>query len=298
MTGNPSQPMFGRIALIGIGLIGSSLSHAIRRGGLAAEISVSTRSQETLDRAAELKLGDHYSTNAAKAVEGADLIILSVPLGAMGAVAQSIKGSLKPGAIVTDAGSSKASVIADISPHIPEDVHLVPGHPIAGTEYSGPDAGFATLFDNRWCVLTPQAYTDKNAIEKVTKFWTACGSNIEIMDPLHHDKVLAITSHLPQLIAYCIVDTATDLESHLQSEVIKFSASGFRDFTRLAASDPVMWRDVCLKNRDAVLDVLSQFTEDLTALRRSIRRGEGEELQKIFTRTRAIRRDVIDANQD
>jgi len=290
--------MFGRIALIGIGLIGSSLSHAIRRGGLAGEIFVSTRSQETLDRAIELNLGDHYSTDAATAVEGADLVILSVPLGAMGPVAQSISGHLKPGAIVTDAGSSKASVIADMSPHIPEGVHLVPGHPIAGTEYSGPDAGFATLFDNRWCVLTPEAHTDKDAIDKLTAFWTACGSNIEIMDPLHHDKVLAITSHLPQLIAYCIVDTATDLESHLQSEVIKFSASGFRDFTRLAASDPVMWRDVCLKNRDAVLDVLSQFTEDLTALRRSIRRGEGEALQKIFTRTRAIRREVIEANQD
>ena len=294
---NPS-PLFGRIALIGIGLIGSSLSHAIRRGGLADEIAVSTRSQETLDRAQELGLGDSYSTNTAEAVDGADLVILSVPLGVMGVVAETISNQLKPGAIVTDAGSSKTSVIADISPFIPDGVHFVPGHPIAGTEHSGPDAGFAELFDHRWCVLTPLPHTDKAAVEKLSEFWKACGSNIETMDPEHHDKVLAITSHLPQLIAYCIVDTATDLETHLQSEVIKFSASGFQDFTRLAASDPVMWRDVCLKNRDAVLDVLSQFTEDLTALRRSIRRGEGEALQKIFTRTRAIRREVIEANRD
>jgi len=294
---NPS-PLFGRIALIGIGLIGSSLSHAIRRRGLADEIAVSTRSQETLDRARELGLGDSYSTNVAKAVDGADLVILSVPLGVMGAVAEMISDHLKPGAIVTDAGSSKTSVIADISPFIPDGVHFVPGHPIAGTEHSGPDAGFAELFDHRWCVLTPLPHTDKDAVEKLTEFWKACGSNIETMDPEHHDKVLAITSHLPQLIAYCIVDTATDLETDLQSEVIKFSASGFQDFTRLAASDPVMWRDVCLKNRDAVLDVLSQFTEDLTAIKRSIRRGEGEELQKIFTRTRAIRREVIEANRD
>jgi len=294
---NPS-PLFGRVALIGIGLIGSSLSHAIRRGGLADEISVSTRSQETLDRARELGLGASYSTNAAEAVEGADLVILSVPLGVMGAVAEAISDHLKPGAIVTDAGSSKTSVIADISPFIPDGVHFVPGHPIAGTEHSGPDAGFAELFDHRWCVLTPLPHTDKDAVEKLSEFWKACGSNIEVMDPEHHDKVLAITSHLPQLIAYCIVDTATDLETDLQSEVIKFSASGFQDFTRLAASDPVMWRDVCLKNRDAVLDVLSQFTEDLTAIKRSIRRGEGEELQKIFTRTRAIRREVIEANKD
>jgi len=298
MTDTKPSPLFGRIALIGIGLIGSSLSHAIRRGGLADEITVSTRSPETLKRARELELGDSYTTNAAEAVEAADLVILSVPLGVMGAVAELISGHLKPGAIVTDAGSSKTSVITDISPFIPDGVHFVPGHPIAGTEHSGPDAGFPELFDHRWCILTPLPHTDKSAVEKLRQFWEACGSNIEIMDPEHHDKVLALTSHLPQLIAYCIVDTATDLETDLQSEVIKFSASGFQDFTRLAASDPVMWRDVCLKNRDAVLDVLSQFTEDLTALRRSIRRGEGEELQKIFTRTRAIRRDVIEANRD
>jgi len=298
MTDTIPSPLFDRIALIGIGLIGSSLSHAIRRGGLASAISVSTRSQATLERARELELGDRYTTNAAEAVEGADLVILSVPLGAMGAVAESIGNHLKPGAIVTDAGSSKTSVIADIAPFIPDGVHFVPGHPVAGTEYSGPDAGFAELFDHRWCILTPQSHTDKDAVEKLSRFWKACGSNIEIMDSRHHDKVLAITSHLPQLIAYCIVDTATDLETDLQSEVIKFSASGFQDFTRLAASDPVMWRDVCLKNRDAVLDVLSQFTEDLTAIKRSIRRGEGEQLQKIFTRTRAIRRDVIEANRD
>ncbi len=298
MSSDQAAPLFGRIALIGIGLIGASLSHAIRRGGLAESIAVSTRSQATLDRAIELNLGDTYTTDSVAAAKDADLVILSVPLGAMGAVAQAIGPSLKPGAIVIDAGSSKSSVIADISPHIPDGVHFVPSHPIAGTEYSGPDAGFATLFDNRWCVLTPLPHTDQGAVEKISKFWTACGSTIELMDPGHHDKVLAITSHLPQLIAYCIVDTATNLESDMQSEVIKYSASGFQDFTRLAASDPTMWRDVCLKNRDAVLDVLSQFTEDLTAMRRSIRRGEGEELHEIFTRTRAIRLEVIEANKD
>jgi len=293
-----STPMFKKIALIGIGLIGSSLSLAIRRGNLAAEIAVSTRSQETLDRAEELNLGDVYSTDPAVAATGADLIILSVPLGAMGPVAEKISRSLEPGAIITDAGSSKSSVIRDMAPHIPEGVHLVPGHPIAGTEHSGPDAGFGELFDGRWTILTPPEGTNTDAIAKVTAFWEAIGSMVEIMDPAHHDKVLAITSHLPHLIAYSIVDTATNLEDDLQQEVIKFSASGFRDFTRLAASDPVMWRDVFLNNREAVLDILSQFSEDLTALRRAIRRGEGDSLHETFTRTRAVRRSIIEQHQE
>ena len=293
-----STPMFKKIALIGIGLIGSSLSLAIRRGNLAAEIAVSTRSQETLDRAEELNLGDVYSTDPAVAATGADLIILSVPLGAMGPVAEKISRSLEPGAIITDAGSSKSSVIRDMAPHIPEGVHLVPGHPIAGTEHSGPDAGFGELFDGRWTILTPSEGTNTDAIAKVTAFWEAIGSMVEIMDPAHHDKVLAITSHLPHLIAYSIVDTATNLEDDLQQEVIKFSASGFRDFTRLAASDPVMWRDVFLNNREAVLDILSQFSEDLTALRRAIRRGEGDSLHETFTRTRAVRRSIIEQHQE
>jgi len=298
MSAKRETPMFKKIALIGIGLIGSSLSHAIRRGNLAVEIAVSTRSQETLDRAEELKLGDVYSTDPTVAAAGADLIILSVPLGAMGTVAEKIGPVLVPGAIVSDAGSSKTSVVRDVAPHIPEGAHFVPGHPIAGTEHSGPDAGFAELFDGRWTILTPPDGTDPDAVAGLTAFWEAIGSMVETMDPVHHDKVLAITSHLPHLIAYSIVDTATNLEDDLQQEIIKFSASGFRDFTRLAASDPVMWRDVFLNNRDAVLDILSQFSEDLTALRRAIRRGEGDMLHETFTRTRAVRRSIIDQHQD
>ena len=298
MTDTLPSPMFEHITLIGIGLIGSSLSRAIRRKNLAGKITVATRSRKTLDRAIELELGDRYTTDLSQAVAGADLVILSVPLGAMGDTAETIGPYLKPGAILTDAGSSKTSVIADIAPHVPDRVHFIPGHPIAGTEHSGPDAGFSELFDGRWCVLTPAPDADRQAVAQLSDFWRACGSNVEIMDPAHHDKVLAITSHLPQLIAYCIVDTATNLETDLQSEVIKFSAGGFRDFTRLAASDPVMWRDICLKNRDAILDILSQFSEDLTAFRRAIRRGEASDLEEIFTRTRAIRRDVINAHQD
>ena len=287
-----------RVALIGIGLIGSSIAHALREHRLAEHIAISTQSSATLARAEELRLGDSYHTGAEEAVKDADIVIISVPLSACQAVAIKIAGALKLGAIVTDVSSCKASVIADMGPHIPAGVHFVPGHPIAGTEHSGPDAGFASLFEGRWCILTPPKNTDENAVDKISDLWKAMGSMVEVMEPEHHDQVLAITSHLPHLIAYSIVDTATNLQDDLKQEVIKFSASGFRDFTRIAASDPVMWRDVFMKNRVAVLDVLGQFSEDLTALQRAIRRGEGDKLEEVFTRTREIRRSVIDYKQD
>jgi cyclohexadieny/prephenate dehydrogenase len=287
-----------RVALVGIGLIGSSIAHAVREHGLAEHIAITTRSDTTLVRAKELNLGDSYHADAKDAVKNADIVVISVPLSACRAVAIEIADGLKPGAIVTDVSSCKASVIADMGPHIPDGVHFVPGHPIAGTEHSGPDAGFANLFNGRWCILTPPKNTNQNAVEKISDLWKKMGSMVEVMEPEHHDQVLAITSHLPHLIAYSIVDTATNLQDDLKQEVIKFSASGFRDFTRIAASDPVMWRDVFMKNRDAVLEVLGQFSEDLAALQRAIRRGEADKLEEVFTRTREIRRSVIDYNQD
>lgn len=293
-----SSVLFDRIALIGIGLIGSSLARIIRQENLAREIVISTRSPETLARAEELQLGDRYCTDAGEAVVDADLVIVSVPVGASEAVARIIAQHLKPGAILTDVGSTKASVVSQMAPHVPEGVHFIPGHPIAGTEHSGPDAGFASLFQNRWCILTPVEGTDQDAIDRLSSFWTACGSNVDVMDPEHHDLVLAIVSHLPHIIAYNIVGTADDLETVTKSEVIKYSASGFRDFTRLAASDPVMWRDVCLHNKDAILEMLSRFSEDLAALQRAIRWGDGQALFDLFTRTRSIRRSIIEAGQE
>ena len=287
-----------RVALVGIGLIGSSIAHAVREHGLAEHIAITTRSDTTLVRAKELNLGDSYHADAKDAVKNADIVVISVPLSACRAVAIEIADGLKSGAIVTDVSSCKASVIADMGPHIPDGVHFVPGHPIAGTEHSGPDAGFANLFNGRWCILTPPKNTNQNAVEKISDLWKKMGSMVEVMEPEHHDQVLAITSHLPHLIAYSIVDTATNLQDDLKQEVIKFSASGFRDFTRIAASDPVMWRDVFMKNRDAVLEVLGQFSEDLAALQRAIRRGEADKLEEVFTRTREIRRSVIDYKQD
>ncbi|KWV50593.1 prephenate dehydrogenase [Rhizobium altiplani] len=289
---------FDRIALIGIGLIGSSLAYDIRRLGLSGEIVVSTRSAETLKRAEELSLGDRYTTSSAEAVKDADLVIVSVPVGASESVAKEIAGSLKPGAIVTDVGSTKASVIAQMQPHMPPHVHFIPGHPLAGTEKSGPDAGFPGLFEGRWCIFTPIAGTDQAALKKLQQFWETLGSKVDEMDPEHHDKVLAIVSHLPHIIAYNIVGTADDLEAVTESEVIKYSASGFRDFTRLAASDPTMWRDVCLHNKDAILEMLARFSEDLAYLQRAIRWGEGDKIFDLFTRTRAIRRSIIQAGQD
>ncbi|MFC5759145.1 MULTISPECIES: prephenate/arogenate dehydrogenase family protein [unclassified Rhizobium] len=289
---------FNRITLIGIGLIGSSLAHDIKRLGLAKEVVVATRSAETLKRAEELKLGDRYTTSSAEAVKDADLVIVSVPVGASESVAKEIAGSLKPGAIVTDVGSTKASVIAQMQPHMPSHVHFIAGHPIAGTEKSGPDAGFPGLFQGRWCILTPLEGTDATALKTLRSFWEALGSRVDEMDAQHHDKVLAIVSHLPHLIAYNIVGTADDLETVTESEVIKYSASGFRDFTRLAASDPTMWRDVCLHNRDAILEMLARFSEDLAYLQRAIRWGEGDKIFELFTRTRAIRRSIVQAGQD
>jgi cyclohexadieny/prephenate dehydrogenase len=293
-----SNVLFDRIALIGIGLIGSSIARDIKKFGLAGEVVISSRSADTLKRAEELELGDRYVSSAADAVKDADLVVVSVPVGASAAVAAEIAGSLKPGAIVTDVGSTKASVIAQMQPHMPENVHFIPGHPIAGTERSGPDAGFSGLFSGRWCILTPLEDTDPAALQALKDFWMALGSKIDEMDPLHHDKVLAIVSHLPQIIAYNIVGTADDLETVTESEVIKYSASGFRDFTRLAASDPTMWRDVCLHNKDAILEMLARFSEDLAYLQRAIRWGEGDKLFELFTRTRAIRRLIIEAGQD
>lgn len=291
-------PMFDRIALIGIGLIGSSLARVIRREGLAGEVVVSTRSPQTLARAQELGLGDRFVADPAEAVRDADLVIVSVPVGSSGEVAAAIAPALKQGAIVTDVGSTKASVIAQMQPLIPAGVHFIPGHPLAGTEKSGPDAGFAELFENRWCILTPIEGTDPAAIERLATFWRACGSNIDTMDPQHHDMVLAIVSHLPHIIAYNIVGTADDLQNVSKTEVIKYAASGFRDFTRLAASDPTMWRDVCLHNKDAILEMLARFSEDLSSLQRAIRWGDGDKLFDLFTRTRAVRRSIIDAGQE
>ncbi|MEO5338175.1 MAG: prephenate/arogenate dehydrogenase family protein [Magnetospirillum sp. WYHS-4] len=289
--------IFAKVALIGIGLIGSSLARRMRKDGLAGHVAVSTRSRETLDKARGLGLGDSYSPDPAEAARDADLVVLCTPMGVFAKVAEAIAPVLKPGAIVTDVGSTKQSVIDEVKPLLPAGVHLVPGHPVAGTEHSGPEAGFDSLFEGRWCILTPEAETDRAAVDKVAELWRSCGSMVEFMDARHHDLVLAITSHLPHLIAYTIVDTATFLAGDLQQEVIKFSAGGFRDFTRIAASDPVMWRDIFLKNREAVLEVLQRFNEDLTALQRAIRRGEGDTLHEAFVRARAIRRGVIDAKQ-
>jgi len=289
---------FDTIALVGIGLIGSSIAREIKDKGLAGSVTVSSRSDATLKRAQELGLGDRYTTSAAEAVKDADLVIVSVPVGASGAVAAEIAANLKPGAIVTDVGSTKGSVIAQMAPHMPQGVHFIPGHPIAGTEYSGPDAGFIGLFKGRWCILTPLPQTDETAKAKLRTFWETLGSMVDDMDAEHHDKVLAIVSHLPHIIAYNIVGTADDLEAVTESEVIKYSASGFRDFTRLAASDPTMWRDVCLHNKDAILEMLARFSEDLAYLQRAIRWGDGDKLFDLFTRTRAIRRSIVQAGQD
>ncbi|MBB4009279.1 prephenate/arogenate dehydrogenase family protein [Allorhizobium taibaishanense] len=293
-----SAVMFEKVALIGIGLIGSSIARDIRALGLAGDIVISTRSPQTLQRAEELQLGDRYTVSAAEAADGADLVIVSVPVGASESVAQQIAPHLKPGAIITDVGSTKASVIAQMAPHMPEHVHFIPGHPLAGTEKSGPDAGFKGLFKGRWCIFTPLEGTDPQAISRLKSFWEALGSRVDEMDPQHHDKVLAIVSHLPHIIAYNIVGTADDLEAVTESEVIKYSASGFRDFTRLAASDPTMWRDVCLHNKDAILEMLARFSEDLAYLQRAIRWGEGDKLFELFSRTRTVRRSIVDAGQD
>jgi cyclohexadieny/prephenate dehydrogenase len=293
-----ADPMFKRVALIGLGLIGSSLAHAMRRGKLVGHIAGHAKSAASRKLARQIGLADSVCETAGEAARGADLVILCVPVGACGEVAKDISGELKPGTILTDVGSVKGAVIGDVGPHVPSGVHFIPGHPIAGTEQSGPLAGFAELFDGRWCILTPPKGSDKAALNQLEAFWRACGSNVEVMDGDHHDLVLAITSHLPHLIAYNIVGTAADLEKVTKSEVIKYSAGGFRDFTRIAASDPVMWRDVFLNNRDAVLEMLGRFSEDLSALQRAIRWGDGDTLISLFARARDIRRGIVAAGQD
>ncbi|MGO4707005.1 prephenate/arogenate dehydrogenase family protein [Microvirga sp. 2MCAF38] len=292
------EPLFDRVAIIGLGLIGSSIIRAARHLNLARDLVAIDANEAVLARVRELKLADEATSDAAAGVRQADLVILCVPVGVCGVVAQAMKSGLKSGAIVSDVGSVKASVMAQVEPHLPPGVHFVPAHPVAGTEHSGPDAGFSTLFFNRWCILTPAEGTDEKAIERVRGFWAAMGSNVEVMSAQHHDLVLAITSHVPHLIAYNIVGTAADLETVTQSEVIKFSAGGFRDFTRIAASDPTMWRDVFLHNREAVLEMLGRLNEDIALLARAIRWGEGDKLFDLFTRTRAIRRGIISEGQD
>jgi len=297
MTG----PVYAKMAVIGCGLIGSSVIHAARAAGAVGEVSVADASAAVRERIAALGFADQVTGDAAEAVRGADLVVLAVPVMAMAEAAREAAPALKPGATITDVGSVKAAVGEALAKALPESCFVVPGHPIAGTEQSGPDAGFAELFQNRWVILTPQPRTDtpyQDAVERLTEFWTALGSNVELMDDRHHDLVLAVTSHLPHLIAYNIVGTAADLEGVTRGEVMKYSAGGFRDFTRIAASDPTMWRDVFLSNKDAVLEVLGRFTEDLQALSRAIRWGEGDKLFDLFSRTREIRRGIIAAGQE
>ncbi|MBO9478828.1 prephenate/arogenate dehydrogenase family protein [Shimia sp. R11_0] len=293
-----SAPVYGRVALIGLGLIASSMFWAMKRGGLAGEVTGYARSEATRDTARRIGLCDRVCDSAIDAVKDADLVVLCVPVGAMGAVAQEIAPALKAGATVTDVGSVKRHVIEAVTPHLPQDVHFVPAHPLAGTEHSGPEAGFAELYDNRWCLLVPVDGTAPEAVAQLRALWEGMGANVDEMDADHHDLVLAVTSHAPHLIAYTMVGVADDLRRVTDSEVIKYSAAGFRDFTRIAASDPTMWRDVFLTNKDATLEILGRFTEELFALQRAIRTGDGAHLHEYFTRTRAIRRGIIEAGQD
>jgi len=298
MPDNSKTKLFDRIALIGIGLIGSSVARVIKRDKLVDHIAVTARSEKSLETAVRLGIADSITLEAAEAVKDADIVMICSPIGTYKEVMEKIAHVLRPGTILTDVGSVKSAVVRDLNFNLPEGVHLVPAHPVAGTEHSGPEAGFSELFEGRWCVITPSAATKQSAIDKVASFWRAAGSNVEFMDPDHHDQVMAMTSHLPHLIAYTIVGTAMDLEESLMDEVIKYSAGGFRDFTRIAASDPTMWRDVLLNNKNAVLEVLQRFNEDLTALQRAIRWDEGGTLLDLFAKTRAIRRGVIEARQE
>ena len=291
-----SEP-FSRVALIGLGLVNSSLARVLRDKAPATQIVGCARSQATIDKATELGFVDRVTLDPAEAVEGCDLVVLGSPVGTFAPLAAKIGPHLAEGAILTDVGSVKKAVFAAVSPHVPPGVHLIPGHPVAGTEHSGPEAGFAEMFEGRWCILTPPPDADPAAVERVVALWRMAGMSVELMSADHHDAVLAITSHLPHLIAYNIVGTVTDLEEETKEEVFKYAAAGFRDFTRIAASDPVMWRDIFLTNREAVLEMLGRFSEDLSALQRAIRRGDGAYLETLFTRTRAIRRGVIEAKQ-
>ena len=290
--------IYNRVALIGLGLIASSMFWAMKRGGLAGHVTGYARSAETRDTARRIGLCDMVCETLAETVTDADLVVLAVPVGVMGDLAIEIAPYLKQGATVTDVGSVKGQVITDVAPHIPEGVHFVPAHPLAGTEHSGPESGFATLFDNRWCLIVPSEGSEPEAVDTLSRYWRGLGSNVDVMEPDHHDLVLAVTSHCPHLIAYTMVGVADDLRRVTDSEVIKYSAAGFRDFTRIAASDPTMWRDVFLSNKDATLEILGRFTEELFALQRAIRQGDGPLLHDYFTRTRAIRRGIIEAGQD
>ena len=290
--------VYNRVALIGLGLIASSMFWAMKRGGLAGEVTGYARSPATRETARRIGLCDRVCETAAEAVEGADLVVLCVPVGAMRAVAAEIAPHLAQGATVSDVGSVKRAVIEAVGPHLPDHVHFIPAHPLAGTEHSGPESGFATLFDNRWCILVPVEGTDPAALDRLTRLWQGIGANVDTMEADHHDLVLAVTSHAPHLIAYTMVGVADDLRRVTDSEVIKYSAAGFRDFTRIAASDPTMWRDVFLTNKEATLEILGRFTEELFALQRAIRTGDGDHLHAYFTRTRAIRRGIIEAGQD
>jgi len=290
--------IYERVALIGLGLIAGSMAHAMRRKGLAGEITGYARSEETRKVAAEIGLVDRVCDSAAEAVKGADLVVLCVPVGAMGAVAAEIAPHLDKGATVSDVGSVKRAVIEAVGPHIPDGVHFIPAHPLAGTEKSGPHSGFAELFDDRWCLIVPVDGTDAAATARLRDLWLGMGAKVDEMEAEHHDLVLAVTSHAPHLIAYTMVGVADDLGRVTDTEVVNYSAAGFRDFTRIAASDPTMWRDVFLNNKDATLEILGRFTEELFALQRAIRTGDGDHLHDYFTRTRAIRRGIIEAGQD
>jgi cyclohexadieny/prephenate dehydrogenase len=293
-----AEPLFGRLALIGTGLIGSSIARAARAQRLVGQIVATARSPATRRRVIELGLADQVADSNAAAVEGADLVIACVPVGQCAEVAREIAPRLRRGAILSDVGSVKAQVVRDMAPYVPAGIHFVPAHPVAGTEYSGPDAGFAELFIGRWCILTPPQGTDADAVERLSAFWSGMGAKVATMSPEHHDLVLAITSHVPHLIAYSIVGTADDLAAVTRSEVLQYSAGGFRDFTRIAASDPTMWRDIFLANRTGVLEMLGRFNEDVGKLARAIEAGDGETLFGLFSRTRAIRRGIIDIGQD
>ncbi len=293
-----TPPLYDRVALIGLGLIASSMAHAMKQFGLVGEIVGYAKTEETRRVALDIGICDRVFGSAAEAVQGADLVVLAVPVGAMAEIATEIGPHLAQGACVTDVGSVKQAVIEAVAPHIPEGVAFVPAHPLAGTEHSGPRSGFASLFQNRWCLLTPTEKSTPEATARLRRLWEAMGSNVDEMDAPHHDLVLAVVSHTPHLIAYTMVGVADHLRRVSNSEVIKYSASGFRDFTRIAASDPTMWRDVFLTNKEATLDILGRFTEELFMLQRAIRMGDGDELHAYFTRTRAIRRSIIEAGQD
>src|SRR5580698_6171667 len=290
--------LFRRLTLLGVGLIGSSVARIARqRGDIAAEIVVNARTQATLDRVVELGFADRVELDPARAVEGADAVMLCAPVGAFADIAARIAGVLQPGAVLTDVGSTKQSVIRDVGPFVPAGVHFVPAHPLAGTEYSGPDSGFTTLFQGRWTLLTPPPEADEAAVEKVAEFWRRCGSMVERMEPAHHDRVLAIVSHLPHLLAFTICGTADDLAEETRREVTNFAASGFRDFTRIAASDPVMWRDIFLNNREALLEMLARFMEDAQAMARAVRWGDAAYIEDMVERGRKIRRSLIELKQ-